>query len=310
MRFQKTTYLLFVSLLFVPCVATAQPDTSNFFPHTLGNLHVYNYYVSIWDPPYTVTWRDIFDSTDADSTSYVIQREQFTHLPNQHDHYYRVETVRNVYEHFWGGWGGNNGLIYKLDATQGERWRVRNTPVGEQLAIVESTLTGTLFGVSTTFKQIAYYSLPDTSDTTRLGFFLYSRIIAGGFGVVFYGGGEMFDRAYLRAGYIDGVVYGDTTTSVDELLPPFIPQDVRLLQNYPNPFNSSTMIQYDLSKEARVSLKVYSILGQEAAQLVDAYQEPGRHRVAFEAKTLASGLYVYILRAGTFTMSRRMIILK
>ena len=302
------TISILLGCIFLYIHAFAQ-DTSNFFPHTIGNLHVYNYFVTVWDPPYTVTWRDIFDSTDAAGTSYVIQREQFTNESNYRDNYLRIDTTRNVYWH-WAAWPDSAEHIYKLDAIQGAWWVVSHTGARGVIAIVESSFTGTIFGVSTTFKVIAYYSVPDTSDTTILGFHLYSRIIAGGLGVVFYGGGEMFDRVYLRAAYIDDVVYGDTTTSVDEHQIASIPQQFQLFQNYPNPFNPQTSVEYSVPKSQRVRLTIYNLLGNEVAILVDEVKHPGVYTVRWDATASPSGVYICQMRAGNFYKILKLIVMK
>jgi len=83
-----------------------------------------------------------------------------------------------------------------------------------------------------------------------------------------------------------------------------------LAQNYPNPFNPSTKITYTLGERSAVTLKVYDVLGNEVASLVNTTQEAGKHDVTFDAGKLASGLYVYTLNAGNFTSSKKMMLLK
>ena len=81
-------------------------------------------------------------------------------------------------------------------------------------------------------------------------------------------------------------------------------------QNYPNPFNPSTKIDYTISERSAVTLKVYDVLGNEVASLVNATQEAGKHTVNFDASKLSSGLYIYTLSAGNFTSSKKMMLLK
>jgi hypothetical protein len=81
-------------------------------------------------------------------------------------------------------------------------------------------------------------------------------------------------------------------------------------QNYPNPFNPSTTISYTLAERSAVSLKVYDVLGNEVANLVNTTQEAGKQSITFDAGNLASGLYIYTLNAGNFTSSRKMMLLK
>ena len=88
------------------------------------------------------------------------------------------------------------------------------------------------------------------------------------------------------------------------------PTSFNLFQNYPNPFNPSTNIEYDLPKPQFVSLKIYNVLGQKIATLVDKRLNAGHYKVAFNADYLASGVYFYILRTDNFTSMHKMLLLK
>lgn len=83
-----------------------------------------------------------------------------------------------------------------------------------------------------------------------------------------------------------------------------------LLQNYPNPFNPSTIISYSLPVTSQVSLKVYDVLGKEVAALVNEVKPAGVHKVTFDGSGLASGIYYYQLRAGSFSKCKKMILIK
>jgi len=83
-----------------------------------------------------------------------------------------------------------------------------------------------------------------------------------------------------------------------------------LSQNYPNPFNPSTEIRYSLPRGGMVTLKVYNILGQEVATLVNDRQGAGVHTVNFEPQDLASGVYMYRLQASDGVLSNRMVLLR
>jgi hypothetical protein len=92
--------------------------------------------------------------------------------------------------------------------------------------------------------------------------------------------------------------------------PAEMPVEYALHQNYPNPFNPSTTIRYALPQKSFVTLKVYDALGQEVATLVNEEQEPGNKEVVFTATHLASGIYFYRLRAGSFSASSKMLLTK
>ena len=83
-----------------------------------------------------------------------------------------------------------------------------------------------------------------------------------------------------------------------------------LNQNYPNPFNPSTIISYKIPENSFVSLKVYNILGKEAAILVNENQTAGKYNFSFRADNLESGVYFYKLTAGNFTATKKFTLLK
>ena len=87
-----------------------------------------------------------------------------------------------------------------------------------------------------------------------------------------------------------------------------IPQSYALGQNFPNPFNPSTSIKYALPEEAHVTLTVTNSLGETVATLADEVQPAGTHTATFQAEGLPSGVYMYTLKAGSFTQSRAMIL--
>ncbi|MBX2991671.1 MAG: T9SS type A sorting domain-containing protein [Bacteroidetes bacterium] len=89
-----------------------------------------------------------------------------------------------------------------------------------------------------------------------------------------------------------------------------IPSDFQLMQNFPNPFNPSTVIEFALPREVNVTMEVFSLIGERVALLVNEKKTAGYHFVAFDAKGLASGLYIYRLRAGDFIQTRKLVLLR
>ncbi len=83
-----------------------------------------------------------------------------------------------------------------------------------------------------------------------------------------------------------------------------------LSQNYPNPFNPSTKISWQSPVSGWQNLKIFDMLGNEVATLVDAYKTAGKYEVDFDAAELTSGIYIYQLKLGTFIQSRKMLLLK
>ena len=88
------------------------------------------------------------------------------------------------------------------------------------------------------------------------------------------------------------------------------PEKFYLSQNYPNPFNPTTTIDYMISKDEKVSLKVYDLLGKEVASLVDEFKPAGAYSVTFNAEHLASGVFIYRIMAGEYVAVKRMLLLK
>lgn len=111
-------------------------------------------------------------------------------------------------------------------------------------------------------------------------------------------------------------------SSVTAVKTSVMPQEFALTQNFPNPFNPSTMIHYSLEDASQVTLKIYNLVGEEVASLVNANQSAGDHTVQFNSqqqmRTLSSGVYFYRLearhntggQAGAFISTKKMILMK
>ena len=89
-----------------------------------------------------------------------------------------------------------------------------------------------------------------------------------------------------------------------------IPTQFALEQNYPNPFNPATTIKFSIPEVSKVTLKIYDILGREVSTLVNEVRNAGNHEVNFDASNLASGMYIYSIKAGDYTASKKMMLLK
>jgi hypothetical protein len=99
------------------------------------------------------------------------------------------------------------------------------------------------------------------------------------------------------------------TTDVNDV-PGSVPTAYALDQNFPNPFNPSTKINYSLPVEGFVTLDVYNSIGQKVATLVNETKTAGNYTVNFDASDLTSGIYFYKINAGSFTETKKMILLK
>jgi len=117
-------------------------------------------------------------------------------------------------------------------------------------------------------------------------------------------------------GFGPGLAVGENKTaliypivvSVDD--EPIIIDDFELFQNYPNPFNPTTIINYQVPELNYVTIKVYDVLGNEVATLVNDEKSAGSYEVGFDGTNLTSGIYFYQLRAGDYTETKKMILLR
>lgn len=89
-----------------------------------------------------------------------------------------------------------------------------------------------------------------------------------------------------------------------------IPENYSLSQNYPNPFNPVTKIDYAVKLNGYVTMKIYNVLGEEVATLVNDFKAAGNYTVDFNASNLSSGIYFYTIRTGDFTATKKMMLIK
>ncbi len=108
----------------------------------------------------------------------------------------------------------------------------------------------------------------------------------------------------------DSLLVKNQITNVEDQGKLFIPEEYKLEQNYPNPFNPTTTIKYSIPKTSFVSLKIYNLIGEEVATLVNEENSIGNYEIEFNATSLPSGIYFYRLQAGSFVETKKMVLLK
>ncbi|UCH66429.1 MAG: T9SS type A sorting domain-containing protein, partial [Ignavibacterium sp.] len=124
-------------------------------------------------------------------------------------------------------------------------------------------------------------------------------------------GFETIASADIRTDFINNILnWLDSPTGIGSGEFSFVPRKYSLNQNYPNPFNPSTIITYQIPETEFVRLKIYDVMGQEVAVLVNEEQIAGIYNVEFDASDLSSGIYFYNLSSGTFNKSIKMILMK
>jgi hypothetical protein len=99
-------------------------------------------------------------------------------------------------------------------------------------------------------------------------------------------------------------------SSIVEVVNNGVVNNFELEQNYPNPFNPTTKISWQSQLDAQTSLKIYDLLGNEVATLLDEYKPAGIYKVEFNASDLPSGIYFYKMQANAFTKTKKLILIK
>jgi len=151
--------------------------------------------------------------------------------------------------------------------------------------------------------------------SSTIGFFIGDNIVINPGGAneetnTITGFGSFLLQTPLKFNHLAGeLIVKHDPTSVNENYAG-IPNDFTLLQNYPNPFNPSTKIEFSLPKAEFVTLKIYNILGEEVATLVQDKLQAGNHTYQFDGGDLASGVYVYRIEAGGFQDVKKMLLIK
>ncbi len=215
------------------------------------------------------------------------------------------EYIRLNQDSFYVWWTRNGPSpyydqpYYKMNAQLGETW---GDPFDStSLTTVTGVFPSSVFGVSVNIKILNYAGFLNETDrwwTEEFG----RQVTISFWGVVL---------SVLKGCIIDDVAYGDTSFYLTSVLNEENKVNkFTLMQNYPNPFNSSTIINYSLPSETFIRLTLYNNLGEEIKELVREEQTAGFYEYKFISEELPSGIYIYRLTAGTFTDTKKLILLK
>lgn len=153
------------------------------------------------------------------------------------------------------------------------------------------------FGVSDIYEHYMIPGLaPGTYDlyANRMGYYSGARVVSLG--------SSNYDTAnfWLDTASLIGV----------QQIGSEVPKGFSLAQNYPNPFNPATLIKFSIQKTSDVKLSIFNVLGQEVAVIVNENLQPGNYKVSFNASALSSGVYFYKMTAGTYSETKKMVIIK
>jgi hypothetical protein len=239
---------------------------------------------------------------------------------NRYNYYYRVDDSLRVYEYtsLIGERPAREYLRYRLPANDRSIWPV----CFDRIPGPQQEYLGILSTQQDSFPHLQLDTLsklftsatidPNSGDTLWNSGFAYGYTkdwLAKGLGLARIQG-EAGPLVFLVGAIINGRRYG-TITNVDENgRGASRPIDFYLHQNFPNPFNPITSIRYDIPFTSKVSIKVYNMLGEEVATLIDALHNAGSYSVQFNAGIFASGVYFYRMRSNQTVLTNRMVLIK
>ena len=242
---------------------------------------------------------------------------------------------------FSGGWyqNQNRGGVFR-STDNGVSWTNTNLPTSNYNTVTKLAInpTGHIFAV--TYPDAGIFRSTDdglhwTSITTNfwpreLVFNSSDHIFAISFSSVYRSTDDGVTWTTVNSGLTNnllasiainngGIIFAATTgglfrsvqstTSVRELSAD-APSSFSLNQNYPNPFNPTTTISFSIPTSEFVTLKVFDVLGNEVATLVNEEKSNGIYKVDFNASNLSSGIYFYTLKAGRFLETKKLILMK
>jgi hypothetical protein len=181
--------------------------------------------------------------------------------------------------------GSSKDAIYIVDTLTAAATLLGLTGDGASTPSITFNTDGTLYGLKGT-----------GSETNKL--ITINTLNGGGTEIASLG------MSGLQTIFISSIIVGVE----DEIN--YVPTSYELHQNYPNPFNPSTTFRYSIPTQSKVVLKLYDILGNEIATLMDEEKQVGIYELTWNAANLPSGVYFYQLRAGSFVETKKMLLLK
>jgi hypothetical protein len=280
----------------------------DYYPLNIGNKWVFNYTnIDYW--PFPTYSSDIFSRQVVD----FITKEN-------NKKYYKIEQkfasddfILNYYERIDSG----TGKILRYEESSPDSEIVIDDLLGEVGdSLMVNRFEPYYISIPTTFENVEAYSEFGLNSTKRI--YKYPGLLSADYSLVKSVGLEHILLGYdfgtsiydLKGFIVNGIVYGDTTVTDIYNDADNLPANFELSQNYPNPFNPTTKISWQSPVAGFHTLKVYDVLGNEVATLVNEFRNAGSYEIDFDASKLSSGVYFYQLKAGNFLQSKKMIYLK
>jgi hypothetical protein len=301
--YMKKYVIIFV--IFVLCkdstLCQSKNERLDYFPIHIGDTWHYRFIDDYFDGyiiKSTKTIKIIGDTLLANNKRYYIFKNQNKHLQSTTYQFIRIDTLNlKVIEYSPSIFCiDTEKVLYDL-SIKPLGWKNCNDPY-EVYKITETSSPQQVGSLGLQSNQISYIS----------GYWIFNRTLAKGFGLSYCLRGElMLGRDTLTYAKINGIEYGNPVSVEKEK---DLPANFILYQNYPNPFNPITRIDYEISVSDNVSIKVYDSLGNEIVTLLNKYQNIGKHNVVFDGRNLSSGIYLYKILVGSYSSSRKMLLLK
>ena len=290
-------FTLLLSVLIVNFQLIAQPiDTAlTFFPMHAGDKWKYQVNLAPSNAKYASTTEIMGDTVLPNGLRYWV----FKNTSNL----YNINTT----EFSWMRLDSVSGSVYRRDTlnheTQEDSLRAKpgdsfTSQYGDPRFYSDITI-GIVLGLRTTIKDCHGFVYDSEHE------------LALGLGPVFYfegyGDGIYSTSRSLTYAKINGIEYGTPSLVSNTKTYPSV---YMLRQSYPNPFNPITTISFSLPLKSFISLKIFDLLGREVATIVSEQLSAGNHAIKWNAVNMSSGIYFYRLQAGSFTETKKLVLLR
>lgn len=297
------TIILFIFAIAAP-QCSAQIDTSNWFPHAIGDYWLYQS-TDLFNPDY-YTCAVVKDTLMPNGKVYSLFR--YGSLTQEYSvRYYRV-TGDKVLRYSISGCHDSEEVVYDLGIPAHSLWPVCmvGTSITHRGCWSIGLKVAAVFNLELPYRVYRDISITG-SDTTwfPLGP-AGSESIVKGIGVEKYQYAESA-LCELVGAVLNNKRYGklvDVTTGSTHR------EFSMNLANYPNPFNPRTTITYSIEKAGQVSLIIYNVMGRQVAELVNGRRQAGEYSITWNAATMPTGVYVAVLSAGTNSVTKKILLLK
>ncbi len=292
---------------------------SDYFDLRINNVYIYQCYVWSATPPYSCTSNYRMKITITDTVSYDGKKySQYSRQVILIQGNCNLETFMfpfNIGSYNLIRLDTLSGKIYYYNPGNGCVYSPNETMIDSLSSLLNDTVKINCVPI-----QYSYYCIDTTGRRKyRDGSNYARREYIQGIGLynnyryMLMSGTQKVNEQLLLGNVINGVVYGDTTfyvtVGLNQINTEF-PVKIELSQNYPNPFNPVTQIGFRIAESGLVKLTIYDALGKEVAVLVDQQLQPGTYEADWDASSFPSGVYYYKLESGSYSETKRMVLLK